>query len=129
MVRKNPYAKRWWTKELANLKRDKEQLARRSYRRRAVNEDPIHEEFRQARNKYSMAIRKTKEEHWVDWLETLDEEGIWAANRMVLGSATDGGHSRIPRLFVKDPISKEVVREARTNEEKGQLLYQVFFPK
>jgi len=34
----------------------KEKLARRSYERQAVDEDPIHEAFRQARNNYSKAI-------------------------------------------------------------------------
>ena len=74
-------------------------------------------------------IRKTKEEHWVEWLETLDEEGMWTANRMVLGPATYGGCSRIPTLVVMDHISKEIIREVHTNKEKGQVLYQAFFPK
>ena len=94
----SPYVKRWWNKELANLKRSKERLARRSYKRRAVDEDPIHEEFRRAWNNYSMMIQKTKEEHWLEWLETLDNEGVWTTNQMVSGAATDGGRSRIPTL-------------------------------
>ena len=61
-------------------------------------------------------------------METLDEEGVWVANRLVSGVATDGRRSRIPTLKVKDPVTKQVIREARTNKEKGQLLYQVFFP-
>ena len=52
-------------------------MARRSYRRRAIDEDPIHEEFRKAWNNYSTMIRKTKDEHWMEWLENLDEEGVW----------------------------------------------------
>ena len=102
---------------------------RDSYRRREVDRDLIHEEFRQVRNRYSKAIRRSKEEYWLEWLETLDEEGMWAANRMVSGTAMDGRQSRIPKLLVKGPITKEVIREAHTNEEKGQLLYQEFFPK
>ena len=80
-------------------------------------------------NTYSAAIRRTKEEHWTDWLETLDEEGLWAVNHLVSGAATDGGRSRILTLSVKDPIMKRIIKEARTNREKGQLLYQDFFPK
>ena len=41
----------------------------------------------------------------------------------------DGGRSRIPTLTVKDPITKQVVKEARTNEEKWKLLYQELFAK
>ena len=128
-IKEHVPVKRWWTKDLTAMKRQKEWLARNSYRRRAIDEDPIHKEFRQARNRYSMMIRKTKEEHWVEWLETLDEEGMWTENWMVSGPATDGGRSRIPTLVVRDPISKEIIREACTNKEKGQVLYQAFFPK
>ena len=91
MTKKSPYAKRWWNKELENLKKQKECLARRSYRRRAIDEDPIHEEFRKAQNNYSTMIQKTKDEHWMEWLENLDEEGVWTTNRMVSGPATDRG--------------------------------------
>ena len=59
----------------------------------------------------------------MEWLETLDEEGMWMANRMVSGPATDGGRSRIPMLLVRDPISKEIIREVCTNKEEGQVLY------
>jgi ribonuclease HI/exonuclease III len=129
LTRLSPYSKRWWNKELTGMKRDKEKLARKSYTRRALDNDPIHEEFRQARNIYSKAIRDAKSEHWLGWLETLDEEGVWAANRMATGPAADGGRGRIPTLQVKDPITKRVTQEARTNEEKGRLLYQTFFPR
>ena len=94
-----------------------------------MNNDPIYEEFCQARNKYSKAIQDAKVEHWLEWLETLDEEGIWVANRLVSGPALDGGRCRIPVLKVRDLVTKEVVREVQTNEEKGELLYGIFFPK
>jgi hypothetical protein len=129
LTRLSPYTKRWWNKDLAGMKRAKEKLARKSYGSRALNNDPIHEEFRLARNIYSEAIRVAKAEHWMEWLETLDEEGVWAANRMATGLATDGGRGRIPTLQVKDPVTRQVTQEASTNEEKGKLLYQNFFPK
>ena len=106
LTRLSPYTKRWWNKDLAKLKRSKEKLARKLYLRRAVDNDPAHEEFRQTRNDYSKAIHDTKAEHWLEWLETLDEEGVWAANQMVTGPAMDWGRSRIPKLEVKDPVTK-----------------------
>lgn len=48
----------------------------------------------------------------------LDEEGVWAANRLVSGVVTDGGRSRILTLKVKDPVTRQIIREARTNEEE-----------
>ena len=109
----SPYTKRWWNKDLTIMKK-KERLARKSYKRRAEDENPIHEEFRQARNLYSEAIRKAKDNHWVGWLEMLDKGGIWAANRLTSGAGTDGGRNRIPTLLVKDPITKRITKEART---------------
>ena len=91
MSKPNLYSKHWWSKELAALKKVKEKLARKSYERQAGDEDPIHKAFRQARNKYSEAIRTTKAEHWTEWLESLDGEEVWAANRLVTGPASDGG--------------------------------------
>ena len=98
--------KRWWTKNLSKLKKHKEKLARKSYRKRAEDEDPIHEDFRAVQNNYSKAIWKTKEGHWIDWLETLDKKDIWVANRMVSGAVADRGRSRILTLQVRDPITK-----------------------
>ena len=59
----------------------------------------------------------------------MDDGSLWAANHMVSREATDRGRNRIPTLTVKDPITKQVIKEARTNAEKGELLYQAFFPK
>ena len=41
----------------------------------------------------------------------LDEEGIWTVNQMVSGTAMDGGRCRMPTLQVKDPITKQVIKE------------------
>ena len=129
LTRLSPFTKRWWNKDLAKRKRAKEKLSRKSYMRRALNNDPVHEEFRLARNEYSEAIHAAKTEHWIEWLETLDEEGVWTVNRMATGPASDGGRGRIPTLKVRDPVTKEVIREACTNEDKGKLFYQIFFPR
>ena len=129
VTRLSPYTKRWWSKDLARMKREKEKRARVSYVRRALADDTSHEEFRKARNDYSLAIRDAKAAHWLEWLETLDEEGVCTANRMATWPASDGGRGRIPALHIRDPITKQIIQEASTNEEKGKLLYQLFFPK
>ena len=65
VIKLSPYMKRWWTRDLTIMKRQKKRLARGSYRRRAWDEDPIHGEFRQARNRYSMMIRRSI--GWSGW--------------------------------------------------------------
>ena len=52
----SPYAKRWWTINLTKMKKHKEKIVRKAYRRRVVDGDPIQEEFRLVRNKYSEVI-------------------------------------------------------------------------
>ncbi|KAF8238267.1 hypothetical protein L208DRAFT_1243233, partial [Tricholoma matsutake] len=42
--------------------------------------------------------------------------------------ATDAGRARIPMLQVKDPVMKQVTREATDNKSKGQLFYNMLFP-
>ena len=96
---------------------------------RALDNDPIHEVYWKVRNEYSKAIRDVKVEHWLEWLEMLDEEGVWTVNQVVTSPATDGGRGRIPTLIVKDPITKRVIQEVSTNKDKGHLLYKTFFPK
>ena len=89
-------------------------LARKSYRKRAYDNNPLYKEFRKIWNKYSEAIQKTKDEHWGEWSEMLDKEGIWTANQMVSSPAIDGGRCRMPTLQVKDPVTKQVIKEVRT---------------
>lgn len=73
-------------------------------------------------------IWKTKVEHWVDWLEGLDESSIWQASKIMTLPASDASKSRIPTLVAKDPITKRVTWEATDNESKGKWFYKLFFP-
>jgi len=73
-------------------------------------------------------IHKAKVEHWVEWLEGLDETSVWQASRLVTAPTTDAGRVRIPTLQVKDPVMKWVTKEAMDNTSKGHLFYNAFFP-
>jgi len=73
-------------------------------------------------------IQTAEVEHWVEWLEGLDESSIWQASKLVTSPATDAGRARIPMLQVKDPVMKQVMREVTDNKSKGQLFYDMFFP-
>ena len=69
-----------------------------------------------------------KVEHWVEWLEGLNESSIWQASKLVTAPATNAGRARIPMLQVKDLVTKQVTKEATDNKSKGQLFYDMFFP-
>jgi hypothetical protein len=123
-----PYSKRWWSNELAIEKKKMRQLGGRSKYHRPNAHHPVHEEYRKQRNRYSEMICKAKAEHWVEWLESLDQTSLWQASRLVTSPATDAGRARTPTLQVKDPMTRCIIREAMDNESKGQLFYKIFFP-
>ncbi|KAJ6512612.1 hypothetical protein C8R45DRAFT_762016, partial [Mycena sanguinolenta] len=46
------HSKRWWTAELSKFRKEKEQLARLSYRHRDLLTSPVHEQYRVACNTF-----------------------------------------------------------------------------
>ncbi|PPR07816.1 hypothetical protein CVT24_002896 [Panaeolus cyanescens] len=127
-TRKVPWRKRWWTKELEGLQRRAkgagrkvERAKKRGRGRERVEE--LEESFRRARNTYTQAIKEEKKRHWEEWLEELDDKEVWLAGRMVGGSGSDGGRTRVPSLRI------EGGREAISNEDKGRVFFEAFFPK
>jgi hypothetical protein len=48
-------SKHWWTPELSGFRKEKEKLARKSYRQRDVPDSPAHEEYHIARNTFRTA--------------------------------------------------------------------------
>ena len=127
LTKPSPYSKRWWSTDLAKEKRKTLQLGGRAKYYRLVPNHPIHEEYRMQRNQYAEHIREAKVEHWVEWLEGLDQMSIWQASRIVTSPSTDAGKARTPTLQLKDPVTKRVTREAANNKSKGQLFHETFF--
>ncbi|PPR06479.1 hypothetical protein CVT24_002565, partial [Panaeolus cyanescens] len=123
-----PWKKRWWTRELGELQREAKRAGRRMTRARKKGrgEERIGElerKFRRARNRYTQAIKEEKQRHWEEWLEELDDKEVWIAGKMVGSGGSDGGRTRVPTL------RKEDGEEAATNEEKGKMFFEAFFPK
>jgi hypothetical protein len=121
-----PHSRRWWNKELSDLKKKKNRLNNLSYIYRAIADHPSHEEHRQISEEYGNEIKKAKTQHWIDYLEDLDDDLIWSANRYLSNPATDGGKSRIPSLETLD--ADGTTRRAETNEDKSCALAKAFFP-
>jgi hypothetical protein len=79
----SPHAKRWWTWELTQMLEKKDELSDLSFKMRGLPNHPIHEEHRKYRNQVTEAIRKTKQEHWLEYLEEIDQQGIYTASKYV----------------------------------------------
>ena len=120
-----PKSKRWWTKELTQLRRLANKLGRQSYQGRHNTAHTIHGQHTAAVKNYRRILEQTKRQHWRDWLEKGDDPDLWTAHRIVSSSYGDGGKTRIPVLTYKDG---EETRTASTNKEKGRALARNFFP-
>ena len=75
-----PKSKRWWTKELTQLRSQSNKLGRQSYRHRNQLDHAIHAQHKDAAKRYERTLDYTKKQHWRDWLESADEPDIWTAN-------------------------------------------------
>ena len=122
----SPKSKRWWTKELTQLRRRANKLGRQSYNRRHDPENAVHGEHVSAAKNYRKTLEQTKTQHWRDWLENAEDPDIWAAHRLTSSSCGDGGKSRIPAL--KYAANGEEAT-ASINADKGRLLAKGFFPE
>ena len=121
-----PHAKRWWTKELTLLIMQKDKLSDESYKLRGLPNHPVHQEHRKMRNRVKEAIRRAKQEHWTNFLEELNQETIYTANKFITTPYGDGGRTSVPVLNFKTPDGTP--GEAITNEEKSKALARSFFP-
>src|SRR3981189_178279 len=121
-----PHSKRWWSKELLDLKKRKNKLSGISYKYRAVLDHPSHEQHKAVRNQYGDAIVKAKEQHWADFLEEAEERDLWIANKYISNLPGDRSKTQIPALKVESPGNHVTV--VTSNEGKAELLSKQFFP-
>ena len=120
-----PKSKRWWTKELTQLRRAANKLGRQSYRNRSDANHAIHNEHSAMVKKYRNTLDHTKSHHWRDFLEKAEEPDLWAAHRLTSSTGGDGGKSKIPVLKYK---VGDTEAKASDNSDKGQVLAKNFFP-
>lgn len=120
------YSKHWWNSDLSLLKKEKNQLNHLLYIHQACTDHPSHAEHWDVCNKYATAIQAAKAKHWEDYLEEMNEDLLWGANRYISSPAGDGGKARIPTLSTMNIDGTSTLAE--TNEEKSKILARTFFP-
>jgi hypothetical protein len=96
------------------------------YCRRAYIHDPIHEEYRKARNSYTSSIKTAKDKCWEKWLAAVDDYKIWQAHTYILTQSMDASRTRVPTLTYKGPDNQDI--KATTNLEKTEAFRLEFFP-
>ena len=97
-TRPHPHTKRWWTEDLTKLASELKQLRKTAHRYRALPEHGIHAQVHEKENTLSKEIRKTKEDHWKNWLNDMAGTDIWIAHKYIWNPGGDGGKTWIPTL-------------------------------
>ena len=121
----SPKSKRWWTKELTDLRRKTNRLGRKVSKLGNRPNAQLQADYKEAKRRYASEIEKSKRHHWRDWLEKAEDPDIWTAHRYISAATADGNNSRIPVLKKQAGESERI---ATTNEEKSKMLVETFFP-
>ena len=119
-------SKRWWLKELSQLRKETEKLGRQAYKLKGWPTHPIHDQRAAACKKYDKTIQYSKQHHWRDWLEKATDPDLWTAHKYISAPAGDGGKTRIPNLLIQGTEGDNVCSR---NQEKSEALARTFFPK
>ena len=118
------FMRRWWTKELANLKKMQNQLSGKSFRYRHVQDHPVHVEHKAAANQFKSVMEETRNQDWVDWLELVTQQDLYITNKYITNEPSDYSSVRVPTL--KTVISG-LSSTAEDNNSKAALA-DSFFP-
>lgn len=121
-----PHSKRWWTKRLSKLRDRVKDLSKLAYQMCGIPLHPSHNDLKAAKDQYANEINATKKQDWQDWLEDIEGNDLWTANKYILSEPCDGGKTRVPSLITTNPDGSK--SEAFTNCEKSEILAKSFFP-
>ena len=123
LTKPTPFTRRWWSKELSAMRRDKQRAGQASFRHRGDPSHAAHVEYRRVRNQYAERIKYARKDCWTAFLDSTDAHSIWTAHRFVKKGSTDGGSARIPPLKAMDDNNRTLT----DNAEKGEEFHRAFF--
>lgn len=120
-ARPSPYAKRWWTTDLTQLRRIYTYWRNRARTERRAGRPlvDLEEMAKAAAKQYHDAIRQQKKKHWDDFLE--DNSNIWKAAKY-LKSSEDIAFGKVPQLVRADGTA------TADHREQEEELLTTFFP-
>ncbi|KAJ3792421.1 hypothetical protein GGU11DRAFT_667339, partial [Lentinula aff. detonsa] len=85
----SPYQRRWWNKQLTEMKKCMGNLANKSYSKRHDGNHPIHKEFRCIRQAYNAEIKKAKVNKWIEYIKNANTSSVWEIGRLMENGYTD----------------------------------------
>ena len=117
----SPYAKRWWTTDLTQLRRVYTYWRNqaRTQRRMGRMFPELEQQANEAAKEYHDAVRRQKKAHWEDFL--ADDTNIWQAAKY-LDPCGSSAFDKIP------PLTKRDGSTTKNKTEQAEELLSVFFP-
>lgn len=79
--RPSPYIRRWWTKELMQLKNHQNKLSSKAHKMQHMCDHPAHAEYKAATLKFRDVMKETRSQDWTDWLEAASQQDLYIANK------------------------------------------------
>lgn len=119
----SPFMKRWWTKELTDLKKEKNRLSNLLYKYWDTPDTPVHVAHKAAINKFCERLNETKRDHWTDWLEQATAKDIYVANKYISSEPSDYSSACIPNLKAGDITTSNNTFPPPPNEPITQMAY------
>jgi hypothetical protein len=113
-------------KHLTGLRNQVKDLSKLTYQMWGIPLHPSYGELKLAKDQYMNEINATKKQHWQEWLEDIEGNDLWTANKYILLEPWDGGKTHVPSLTTTN--SDGTITEAVTNHEKSEILARSFFP-
>ncbi|KAF8057555.1 hypothetical protein FPV67DRAFT_1566062 [Lyophyllum atratum] len=74
------FSKRWWSKDLSELKKQHSQASNEAHKFRHIQGHPSKAKLAELSRALANAIDKRRNEHWTSWLENIDARQIYLAN-------------------------------------------------
>lgn len=109
---------------MANKHKEVNRVGRLTRQHRGDPTHPSHTHLRTLQNGYKEDIEKQKRHHWLQFVEEIDQDSIWIANRYLGHESFDASRARVPMLQADighgiDDLSK--------NSQKGKAFFAGFF--
>ncbi|KNZ72486.1 hypothetical protein J132_02997 [Termitomyces sp. J132] len=120
-----PFSKHWWNKDLERLKAQRRHANNLAYRFWDIEDHLARAKAACLSKDMADCIKRSREEHWTNWLEEIDAWQIYITNKYAIWEPLDLSCNRVPKLKT---MTQGVPELAVNNANKAGILAESFFP-